>query len=157
MNEIRNGYQPTGDGKSVPSNPPSGGSAQQSEEKPNIGVEPYYIAAWGRIRELADAISRHWSNEKRDEKFVGKLAEEIKLQCSMIEALRDTQPTKENDRHDENIMRPMSGPSFHGEDWYRCPKCQKAFEYWDTVHGRGFKHVRDKLYQHICGQVLDMT
>lgn len=57
----------------------------------------------------------------------------------------------------ENIMRPISGPCFHGESWYRCPKCQKAFEYYDTVHERGFKHVRDRLYQHICGQVLDMT
>lgn len=93
MNEIRNGYQPTGYGKPVSLNPPSGGSSQQSEEKPNIGVKPYYIAAWGRIRELANAISRHCSNEKRDEKFVGKLAEEIELQCLMIETLRETPTT----------------------------------------------------------------
>ena len=60
----------------------------------------------------------------------------------------------------ENVLRPWSGACFHGECWYRCPKCNATFEYWDTQFERGFKHIRGKIYQHTldnCGQLLNMT
>lgn len=57
----------------------------------------------------------------------------------------------------ENVQKPGRGPCFHGEDWNICPKCDKAFEYWDTVYERRFKHIRGKIYQHECGQLIDMT
>lgn len=56
--------------------------------KPPIGIAPYYIVAWSRIAELADAISRYRTRVKRDETVVQKWANEIVWQCSMIEALR---------------------------------------------------------------------
>ena len=60
----------------------------------------------------------------------------------------------------ENVKRPMSGACFHGECWYRCPKCNAAFEYWDTHFERNFRCIRKNIYQHTkddCGQLIDMT
>lgn len=58
----------------------------------------------------------------------------------------------------ENVKRPLSGACFHGECWYKCPKCGNAFEFFDTHFERGFTHIRKKIYQHNeCGQLIDMT
>ena len=56
----------------------------------------------------------------------------------------------------EDVRKPILGPSFHGESWYRCPKCDKAFEFWETRHSKDFKHIDGYLYRHECGQILDM-
>ena len=57
-------------------------------EKPPIGVTPYYIVAWGRIKDLAEAISRHSLGVERDEKTVDRWAKEIRYLCTMMEALK---------------------------------------------------------------------
>ena len=58
----------------------------------------------------------------------------------------------------KDIKRPMSVASFHGESWYKCPKCKKNFKFYDTQFERGFTHIRDKIYLHDeCMQMIDMT
>ena len=57
----------------------------------------------------------------------------------------------------ENILRPISGVCFHGEIWFKCPKCCEAFEFFDAQFERNFIHVRNQIYQHKCGQLIDMT
>jgi len=58
----------------------------------------------------------------------------------------------------ENVKRPRSGECFHGECWYRCPKCNGAFEYWDAIYERkGITHIKNKIYLHECGQLIDMS
>ena len=57
-------------------------------EKPPIGVTSYYIVAWSRIKDLADAIVRESVSVVRDEETVERWANEIEWQCSMINALR---------------------------------------------------------------------
>jgi DNA-directed RNA polymerase subunit RPC12/RpoP len=38
---------------------------------------------------------------------------------------------------------------FHGESWYRCPHCERAFEYYDAHFERdGIKKLSDFVY--IC-------
>ena len=57
----------------------------------------------------------------------------------------------------ENVRTPIGGACFHGECWLRCPKCDKAFEVYDTKFERGFTHIRGNIYRHdACGQLLDM-
>ena len=60
----------------------------------------------------------------------------------------------------ESIKRPINGPFFHGESWYRCPKCLEDFEYYEAVFGSAFRQVDSKIYRHIknhCGQLIDLT
>lgn len=54
------------------------------------------------------------------------------------------------------VTKPASsGACFHGECWYICPWCNKAFEFWDTQFERGFTKVEDKLYRHNdCGKLV---
>ena len=51
----------------------------------------------------------------------------------------------------EDVRRPIPGPSFHG-----CPKCDKAFEFWETRYSKEFEHINGYLYRHECGQLIDM-
>lgn len=60
-----------------------------NEQKPVLGVKPYYIAAWNRIGELAEAIERQYEIPNGDTKLVQKWAAEIGWQCSMIESLKE--------------------------------------------------------------------
>ena len=47
------------------------------------------------------------------------------------------------------------GAGFHGECWYKCPWCNKAFEFYDTQFERGFQKIDDKLYRHNeCGKLV---
>lgn len=59
----------------------------------------------------------------------------------------------------ENTKHAIYGDSFHGETWYRCPHCNKAFEYWDTVFERGFKKTDNpKVFIHTeCGKKVIMS
>lgn len=53
--------------------------------------------------------------------------------------------------------KPIFGDAFHGEIWYKCPRCGVAFEYYDAVYERGFTHVKEGKYRHnCCGQLIDM-
>lgn len=58
-------------------------------DRPDVpGIKPYYLAAWQRIGDLAEAIERQcWSGDG-DTKPVQKFAAEIGWQCSMIESLK---------------------------------------------------------------------
>ena len=56
----------------------------------------------------------------------------------------------------EVVKRPIPVASFHGEDWCRCPKCNKVFEFYETQYSKEFEYVNDYLYRHECGQLLDM-
>ena len=61
---------------------------------------------------------------------------------------------------ESDIKKPLPGASFHGECWFRCPKCKKAFEFWDTRYAGSFKHIEGNIYEHLengCGQLIDMT
>ena len=57
----------------------------------------------------------------------------------------------------EKILSPTFEACFHGECWYRCPKCNHAFEAYDPEFERGFIHINDKIYRHECGQLLKMS
>ena len=62
-------------------------------------------------------------------------------------------------RNYKEIKRPYSVAFFHGEDWYKCPDCNRNFEFYDVIYGRyGFKEIdKDKrIYQCKCGCLLDM-
>ena len=70
-------------------------AVEPNEQKPPLGVKPYYIAAWQRIGELIEAIERQYESADGDAGLVEKWANEISWQASMIEALRggqDEQP-----------------------------------------------------------------
>jgi len=59
------------------------------EQKPVLGVKPYYVAAWQRIGDLAEAIERQFESPNGDTELVQKWAAEIGWQCSMIESLKE--------------------------------------------------------------------
>lgn len=56
----------------------------------------------------------------------------------------------------EEVKRPIPAASFHGENWYRCPKCNKVFESLETRFSKEFEHENGYIYRHECGQLLDM-
>lgn len=58
-------------------------------EKPPLGARPYYITAWSRIGELAEAIYRQYEAAKGDPELVSRWAEEIGWQCTMIQSLQE--------------------------------------------------------------------
>lgn len=62
---------------------------ESQPEKPPLGAKPYYITAWSRIGELAEAIYRQYEAAKGDPKLVGRWAEEIGWQCAMIQSLQE--------------------------------------------------------------------
>lgn len=64
---------------------------ESQPEKPPLGVKPYYITAWSRIGELAEAIYRQYEAAKGDPKLVSRWAEEIGWQCAMIQSLEEAE------------------------------------------------------------------
>lgn len=50
-------------------------------ERPPLGVKPYYIAASERIEALAGAIERYAENVDTEYEKIMQWAEEIKMQC----------------------------------------------------------------------------
>ena len=46
--------------------------------------------------------------------------------------------------------------SFHGETWFTCPYCDKAFEIFDTKFERGFKKTAERnIFIHTnCGNKI---
>ena len=51
--------------------------------------------------------------------------------------------------------------TFHGETWYRCPYCNKPFEYYDALFERkGLEKVEEKNNVCIlcsCGKLFRIT
>lgn len=61
-----------------------------NENKPTLGVKPYYIAAEIRIAELADCIIRHVGDEyPADTEHITVWAREIVQQCNLIRAMQE--------------------------------------------------------------------
>lgn len=50
-------------------------------ERPPLGVKPYYIVASERIEALAGAIERYAENVDTEYEKISQWAEEIKMQC----------------------------------------------------------------------------
>lgn len=57
-------------------------------EKPPLGVRPAWIAAWQRIGELAEGIIRQYESSDGKTELCEKWAEEIIMQCEIIEKMR---------------------------------------------------------------------
>ena len=64
---------------------------EPQDQKPPLGVKPYYVAAWQRIGELIGAIERQYESADGSAELVEKWANEIIWQASMIKALRGGQ------------------------------------------------------------------
>ena len=62
-----------------------------NDKKPPLGVKPAWMVAWSRIGELIDAIERQYESGTGNARLVGKWANEITWQCTIIEAMRDTE------------------------------------------------------------------
>lgn len=56
-------------------------------ERPPLGVKPYYLAASDRIEDLADAIKRYAPNCDVEYEKISQWAEEIKMQCAICKKL----------------------------------------------------------------------
>lgn len=57
------------------------------------------------------------------------------------------------------IKDAKAGAFFHGEEWYRCPYCGKAFEIWSAVYGNdGIHKVANQdgceVFQCSCGEMF---
>ena len=61
------------------------------EDKPQLWIEPFHVAAWKRIGELIGAIEMVYESHDGNAKLVEKWANEISWQASMIEALKGGQ------------------------------------------------------------------
>jgi hypothetical protein len=59
------------------------GVKMAKNERPPLGVKPYYIAASERIEDLADAIKRYAPNCDTEYEKISQWAEEIKMQCAI--------------------------------------------------------------------------
>ena len=120
-----------------------------------------YSVTWREVKPLLEEELARQNIGEDDKIAMGVIDESLtKVWQDLFEKMNKEPDQKQEviEADNENIMRPVFGASFHGECWFRCPKCEAAFEYWDAVfERRGFKHVRDKLYKHECGQVIDMT
>lgn len=57
-------------------------------DKPPLGVKPAYVVAWQRIGELIEAIERQYESPSGDAEKVRDWAEEIEMQCEIIERFR---------------------------------------------------------------------
>lgn len=56
--------------------------------QPTLGAKPAWIVAWERIAELISAIERQYNSSQGNAELVEKWAEEIKMQCKIIETFR---------------------------------------------------------------------
>ena len=54
-------------------------------KKPPIGTKPAWLVAWSRIGELVSAIERQYESQNGNPGLVKEWAEEIKMQCEIIE------------------------------------------------------------------------
>ena len=59
-----------------------------SNEKPSLGAKPAWMVAWSRIVELIGAIERQYESHNGNAKLCEAWAEEIKLQCEIIETMK---------------------------------------------------------------------
>ena len=57
-------------------------------EKPPLGVRPAWFTAWQRIGELAEGIIRQYESSDARADLCEKWAEEIIMQCEIIEKTR---------------------------------------------------------------------
>ena len=64
-----------------------------NDKKPPLGVRPAWLVAWSRIGELISGIERQYESGNGDTKLVEKWANEIAWQCTIIEAMKDTEET----------------------------------------------------------------
>lgn len=61
-----------------------------NENKPILGVKPYYIAAEARIAELADCIRSHvFTDHSMETGFIIEWAKEIVEQCKLVNSMRE--------------------------------------------------------------------
>lgn len=54
-------------------------------KKPPLGARPAWMVAWQRIGELSEAIVREYETSQSNIKYVRKWAEEIRMQCDIID------------------------------------------------------------------------
>ena len=46
---------------------------------------------------------------------------------------------------------------FHGESWYKCPYCDKSFEFYDTQFSSEFEKLDDHIFLHKpCGNIIEV-
>lgn len=57
----------------------------EEQHTPPIGCKPAWLVAWGRIGELIGAIERQYESSCGNAKLVERWAEEIQMQCKIIE------------------------------------------------------------------------
>ena len=60
----------------------------EEKEAPPLGCKPAWLTAWSRIGDLIGAIERQYESVHGDPKLVAEWAEEIKMQCEIIEKFR---------------------------------------------------------------------
>ena len=62
-----------------------GFAVKLKDSKPPLGVKPCFLAAEGRISDLADGIKRQLVAEKPDYGLIRRWSKEIEWQCELIE------------------------------------------------------------------------
>lgn len=62
---------------------------QTQQSKPPLGVKPYWMVAWSRISDLAEAIERQYEDESGNAGLVQLWAWEIILQCQILKQLKE--------------------------------------------------------------------
>lgn len=62
---------------------------QTQQSKPPLGVKPYWMVAWSRISDLAEAIERQYEDESGNAGLVQLWAWEIVLQCQILKQLKE--------------------------------------------------------------------
>lgn len=62
--------------------------------KPPLGVKPYWMVAWSRISDLAEAIERQYEDENGNTELVELWAREIILQCQILKQLKEHKDDK---------------------------------------------------------------
>lgn len=59
-------------------------------DKPILGAKPAWMVAWSRIGDLIGAIERHYESPNGDAKQCEEYAEEIIMQCQIIQKMKQT-------------------------------------------------------------------
>lgn len=62
---------------------------QTQPSKPPLGVKPYWMVAWSRISDLAEAIERQYEDASGNAELVELWAREIILQCQILNRLKE--------------------------------------------------------------------
>lgn len=63
---------------------------QTQQSKPPLGVKPYWMVAWSRISDLAEAIERQYEDANGNAELVELWAREIVLQCQILNRLKES-------------------------------------------------------------------